>query len=249
MPALSPALVLDLWERAEPLDRVGRGVVLAASSEPRLDEAEVSALPIGRRDARLLRLHVDVEGPTLDATATCPACAEQVEFASDAGTLLRLGDQASIPPARLTSIEVDGYSARWRCPDSRDLAAAAATGDALAAERVLLTRCVTITGPDGAAPAEQLPPSVRAAVTRAMADADPLAEVLVELVCPTCRAEFVADLDVFSFVWAELRARARRVLREVHVLARAYGWTESDVLALSEQRRAEYLRLVAEGSS
>jgi hypothetical protein len=47
-------------------------------------------------------------------------------------------------------------------------------------------------------------------------------------------------------VWTELRAHARRLLREVDVLARAYGWTEPDVLALDERRRAAYLELAAE---
>ena len=41
-------------------------------------------------------------------------------------------------------------------------------------------------------------------------------------------------------------ARARRLLREVDVLARAYGWTEPEVLALDDARRAAYLRAGAE---
>ena len=32
-----------------------------------------------------------------------------------------------------------------------------------------------------------------------------------------------------------------RVLDEIHLLARAYHWTESEVLAVSPQRRAFYL--------
>jgi hypothetical protein len=43
-------------------------------------------------------------------------------------------------------------------------------------------------------------------------------------------------------------ARARRLLHEVDVLARTYGWTEDEVLALSEQRRASYLRIVLDGA-
>jgi hypothetical protein len=80
-----------------------------------------------------------------------------------------------------------------------------------------------------------------------MAEADPLAEVLVDLACPACGKTFVADLDLGSFVWAELRTHARRLLREVDTLARAYGWTEAQVLALSDRRRTAYLELVSEG--
>ena len=80
-----------------------------------------------------------------------------------------------------------------------------------------------------------------------MSEADPLAEVLVDVVCPGCETEFVADLDVGAFVWAEVHARARRLLHEVDVLARAYGWTEAEVLALGDQRREEYLTLAVDG--
>ena len=79
-----------------------------------------------------------------------------------------------------------------------------------------------------------------------MLAADPLSEVLVGVACPACGTEFVVDLDVAGFVWAELRGRARELLRDVHVLARAYGWTESEVLALGERRRAAYLELAQE---
>ena len=83
----------------------------------------------------------------------------------------------------------------------------------------------------------------RAAVAAALAEADPLAEVLVDVACPACGEEFVADLDIGAFVWADVRARAQRLLLEVDALARAYGWTEVEVLALGERRRAAYLEL------
>jgi hypothetical protein len=38
--------------------------------------------------------------------------------------------------------------------------------------------------------------------------------------------------------------RARRFLDEVHVLARAYGWAEAEILRLSEARRSAYLQRV-----
>ena len=42
----------------------------------------------------------------------------------------------------------------------------------------------------------------------------------------------------------ELEAQAKRLLRSVHVLASAYGWSESEILALSEARRDAYVELV-----
>src|SRR6266545_3046820 len=120
--------------------------------------------------------------------------------------------------------------------------------DAAAAERMLLSRCVTVArGPDGEVEATALPAPVRAALSRTMAEADPLAEVLVNVTCPACGTAFIADLDVGEYVWTEVRARAQRLLREVDALAHVYGWTESEVLALGERRRAAYLALTQEG--
>ena len=226
MPELSATATLDLWQAVEGRDLVGRSLALAAASGRDLDE--LAALPLGQRDALLLELHA---GEALAATAACPACGEQAEFAVDARELLARGQSATEP--------VPVESVVWRSPDSRDVAAAAATGDAEAAERVLLERC---------AGSADLPAEVRAAVAQAMAEADPLAEVLVDVSCPACGEGFVADVDVPGFVWAELQARARRLLREVDVLARAYGWTEAEVLALGDRRRSAYLELAEAGA-
>ena len=38
---------------------------------------------------------------------------------------------------------------------------------------------------------------------------------------------------------------AGRMLLDIHALARAYGWSESDILALPPRRRQAYLELVA----
>jgi hypothetical protein len=244
VPELSATAVLDLWQAAERWRPVERALALAAAAGEGPGAEELAALPVGRRDARILALHAALGGEELEATACCPGCGEQAEFTVDVEALLATVRDAP-PPA---AVEANGLVVVWRPPDSRDLAAAASAGDATAAERVLLGRCVTsVTGPDGEQDATRLPAPARAAVARAMAEADPLAEVLADAACPACGVEFVADLDVAGFVWAELRTHARRLLREVDTLARAYGWTEAEVLSLDERRRAAYLELAQGG--
>lgn len=236
MPELSAAGALDLWQAVEGVDAVGRSLTLAATSGQGPDE--LARLPLGRRDSLLLELRAAFADPALEATAPCPSCGEQAEFAVDTGELLARGETAASP----APVEAGGHVVVWRSPDSLDVAAAAAAGDPAAAERVLVERCVT--SPAG----PELPAKARAAVAQAMAEADPLAEVLVEVSCPACGNGFVADVDIAGFVWAELRAHARRLLREVDVLARAYGWTQAEVLALGDARRAAFLELAEAGA-
>ena len=63
------------------------------------------------------------------------------------------------------------------------------------------------------------------------------------LECPDCSQRWLAAFDIATFLWHEIDVWARRTLREVHALARAYAWREPDVLALSPTRRQIYLEL------
>jgi hypothetical protein len=232
MSMLPAAGLLRLWEQAEGLPPVQRALALAAGAGGHAEA--LSSQPLGRTHACLLDLRGGLLGPTLAATAGCPACQAIVEFTLD-GDVLR--KQPTGPPA--ARVTAGGVVVDWRAPTPADLVGLASGP---APERVLRERCLTVT-PDDARLTETLVHQVE----QAMAVADPLAEVIAVLTCPDCGADFESDLDVGGFVWAEVDARAKRLLHEVDVLARAYGWTEGEVLALSEHRRATYLRIVLEG--
>lgn len=80
-------------------------------------------------------------------------------------------------------------------------------------------------------------------ISAAIAAADPLADLELDGVCPACRECWVAPFAIESFLWSELETWALSTLRDVHVLASAYGWSEPRILALSPARRAAYLEL------
>jgi hypothetical protein len=67
----------------------------------------------------------------------------------------------------------------------------------------------------------------------------------MELTCPACQHQWQALLDIAHVLWSEVSAQAHRLLMEVHLLAKAYGWCESDILHMSSARRAAYLHMVA----
>ena len=82
-------------------------------------------------------------------------------------------------------------------------------------------------------------------VAEQMAARDPLAEIELALACPACGHQWQLVFDIASFLWLKIEMQARRLLREVHALARAYGWREADILALSPGRRQAYLEMVS----
>ena len=79
-----------------------------------------------------------------------------------------------------------------------------------------------------------------------MAQADPQANIQLALGCPACGHSWLALFDIVGFFWREIDTWARRVLRDIHTLALAYGWSEAEILALSPWRRQFYLEMVSQ---
>jgi hypothetical protein len=73
---------------------------------------------------------------------------------------------------------------------------------------------------------------------------DPLAEIRISLTCPQCNHKWDAWFDIAGYFWAEIQDWAEKTLAAVHQLARAYGWSEGEILELSPVRRQLYLGMI-----
>jgi hypothetical protein len=256
---LSGPEILDVWERGQALHPVDRALLILATACPEAGWSRLAALAVGRRDTLLFQARARAFGPSLTGHADCPACGERSELrieTTDLGVrsegagppaIGEAGDDAGAHTAAHLAV-LDGLDVRFRLPDSRDLAAIAEAADPTVARARLLERCVlaVVDRHDGAAVgiAGLSPEHVEALAAR-MAEADPLAEVVLRLTCPGCGHQWRADLDIGAFFWTEIVAEARRLLGEVAALARAYGWREFDILAMGAARRRAYLELAA----
>jgi len=111
----------------------------------------------------------------------------------------------------------------------------------------LLARCIIdvkrADSDGGEVAVEILPAPIADAIAARMSEADPQADVELSLTCPACGHAWLQPFDIASYLWAEIGDWAKRVLREVHALALAYGWDEADILAMSAQRRRMYLQM------
>jgi hypothetical protein len=67
---------------------------------------------------------------------------------------------------------------------------------------------------------------------------------MLELSCETCGGGFEQVFDIASFLWREIEAWSARTVTDVHTIARDYGWSESDILAMSPARRQAYIDLI-----
>ncbi|MDC8757016.1 hypothetical protein [Janthinobacterium fluminis] len=241
--------LLLAWEGGLEQSPTRRAVAMLAAAMPRAAAGHLAALPVGARDARLFRLRRALFGETMAALAQCPVCGERLDvtFSIDdvCGPAGMHDDDDDERDATVHQLHSGGYDIHFRVPNSADLLSLSFADDGAVPQLALLRRCVSAVLRGGAAvPLEALPAPALAAIAEAMAVADPQARIELALDCPACGHAWRNLLDIAEFLWRELDAWAQRMLHDVHTLARAYGWSEADILALPARRRDMYLDMV-----
>jgi len=243
MRELSAPQLLEIWECGSAQTATERALTLLAAARPDLKSDALGRLSVGRRDRLLLSLRESTFGRRLAAVTNCPECREQLELAFDIEDV-RLPDTTTVPDETAT-VSIAEYEVRFRLPDSFDLMTAAATGDPNLARDVLRKRCLLSARREAQQiEIERLPAAVFDRVEQEMLKMDGQANIQLELECPACRQGWTAAFDILAFFWSELDAWAQRLLVEVHKLASAYGWSETDILGMSQVRRNLYLNIV-----
>jgi rubredoxin len=229
MISLSAERLLDLWDqgaRRHPLDRA---LLLFAVAEPQRPVDSLADLPLGACQSALMRLHWASFGRQLPVWLDCPHCGERMEFELDS---------AQLPPMVPPPTMVEAAGRRWRCPASRDLAVISDNLDLEQASRQLLCRCADA---DAALPTDEHDVlTLLQHLETALEAADPWADLSLAYQCPACERHGESAFDIASYLWEEIDSQARHLLDEVHVLAQAYGWSETQILALSDARRMAY---------
>jgi hypothetical protein len=243
MRSLTAAELLSIWERGWGVTPSERALALLAPAFPQTSTEDLAALSIGERDGRLLELREATFGPQIAATAVCPGCGQRLELAMEVAEI-RVPAPAEQPRESI-GLSVEDYDVRFRLPTTADVAAVAKESELASARQSLLQSCLLSARQSNIdVPPDRLPDHVVTAIVARMAEVDPQANVQLALSCPNCHARWEETFDITSFFWSELDVWGRRLVREVHTLASAYGWREADIVAMSPLRRQMYLELV-----
>ncbi len=248
MHALTAQEALAAWERGQRLDPLGRSLAFLSVALPAVERLRILQLPVGQRDALLLRLRFRTFGPGLRGSVNCPSCNVPLEFAVDLRSYDAIGHLQREIGAR--ELVVEPYRVVFRLPNSEDFSAIAeGCVDAESGREVLLDRCLlhAFEGNQEIAP-QQLPAEVLAQVAAEMESLDPLAELPLAIDCGRCDHSSLVLFDIGQFLWHDIAASARSLLEEVHALATAYGWGEEQILNLSGARRRFYIEKIPAGS-
>ncbi len=219
--------MLEIWERAKRCGPQERALRLLAWALPDHEVEVLADFDLGLRDWHLLRLRRALFGPMFTGHGVCPHCGELLEVEFDARTLQ---DEAPLPPA---PHYIDCAGRRYRLPSSRDLISVARLQDLNAAELELFARCCLDERSANAAEFSEVDSGLSALAAER--------NLQLDLSCAACGGTWLVAFDPGAFVWEEIEARAMALVDDVHRLAAAYGWSEGDILALSDTRRAAYL--------
>jgi hypothetical protein len=226
--------LLCLWESGVIRHPIDRALLLCAWGRPDLPGDRFANLPLGVINLVLLRMREALFGPRIEVQIGCEKCGERLEAGLEIGQLV-----AAVPEGDdRREVEVEGF--HFRVPDSRDLASIANELDAETAALRLLERCCIARPGKDALPMS----TILSEVESQLEAADPIADLRLAVCCEACGHCWDASLDAGALLWDEVQRYARGLLSEVDSLARVYGWTEQEVLALSPRRRAAYLGMV-----
>lgn len=241
-----PAASVRPFGRAADLDvafeGVDRPVLVTALLERCADGADAGTWwgePCSARIVTLVRLAAASDGvDTLAARLRCPlpGCGTDFEIALPVGAieLPSSGDRVdvSLPDGRVAVIRQPTGDDQRRWLQNHYLSPADAV--------TTIVQSLIVSG--DVEPADG--PSL-AAIGAALAELDPLVDFTVSCVCPSCDTPTDIAVDLEGLALARLAAVRRTLLADVHALASAYGWTESEVLAVPPERRLRYRELIA----
>lgn len=222
------ARLIDAWDAGLVQHPVDRALTIAGCYT-NLDRQRLAALSIGERDALLLKIRRLIVGDRLSGLCVCEACGERNEFDLDTSAL----PETNTPPDGIVNVPIAERVLRARLPNSLDLAAVVDTHDEADAARTIVQRCLLDEVP--------LDDHVVEAVDQAMEAAEGVAALDIGFTCSACGAANRTPLDIAGFLWTELSERVERVIADVDILASFYGWSEADILAMSDRRRALYV--------
>lgn len=201
---------------------------LAACAVTEVDRDALWDLTVGERIEYLLAL---TGADEFEPELRCGACGTVFEVSLTIGELL---DAAAA--AGTGAIQVG--DTQFRRPAGRDQLVwleYARTDDTALIDRIV----ATLAHDDAGCPLAELEAAFDAA--------DPLLRAPVTAACPECGHEEEHDTDPTGIALNHLTHAQDSLFAAVDALASHYHWTEAEILALPEWRRARYLQIIHTG--
>jgi hypothetical protein len=242
MNSLLFSTLLELWEDNTSSTPVQRALALVVLNCQKESGEVLAGLPLGQRDSVLIDLREQLFGERLTGIAKCPNCACDFEITFETSSIRANCASNDVFNTEIRSKDGSYYRIELRPINSRDLIES--KGD----RNLILERCIiAINSKKDKDEIKQFISESADLInecTRALTECDPQADIQLEFYCSECKLTWDAPFDIASYLWREIETWAKRTLREIHLLASTYGWTEQQILELTPRRRRSYLEMV-----
>ena len=239
MKQLTASELLEIWENGWQQSALNNALHLLHKAYNTPNIQAITQLSIGERDARLLELRTILFGQRLMNKAKCPKCTESVEWEMDTSDIQLQKPQLSAEP-KIFNLQTATYSLRFRLPNSQDML----NKNALATRQILLNCILDVKNEEKDCSKEEITEGSLETLAQQMEKEDPQANITMALNCPACHHNWTAVFDILTYLWAEIDNWAKHLVQEIYILARAFGWSERDILNMSVRRRQMYINML-----
>ncbi len=227
---LNAETLIDLAERATQLSAGQWSLALLQAAFPQAVRDDLLELPVGTRDRLIMAVRARLVAAPLRSEPECSDCGARFELnllAEDLG----LGPDAAQTDPRFRAVCIEGQELMLRPVRLADLLTVETLADISQAAQLLAQRVC----------GGELPDLPVEALETALEQLDPAADIWLNTQCPECGAEHSLAFDPVHYTAQEMRQSAQQILRDVVDIARAFHWSEQDILALPDSRRAYYV--------
>jgi hypothetical protein len=177
-----------------------------------------------------------VYGPLVRSVLVCGECGERFdtdfELASLIASLSATTGQPRVRPLTDGVFETE-QGVKFRLPTGQEECAQIGMPPAEGA-KWLLGQCLVDGDLESAGETVQL----------AMEQVAPVADVDMRAQCPECGASQTVHFDLQSYLLSGLMNERKTLVTEVHLLARAYGWSRSEIMDMPRSQRKSAVSLI-----
>lgn len=191
-----------------------------------------AALAISDRDRLLAAVYARHFADRIEGSQRCASCGAPFEVSFSLAALLE-----SLEPE--LACDDDGAfrlpdGRRFRLPTTLDHRRCIGLAPEAAALE-LLRGCLLDGAPADAGDAE--------VIEAAMERAGPMLDLDVDASCPSCAHAQVVRFDIVRHLAGVMASERRWLVREIHCLAKAYGWSLGEILSLPRRERRAFVKL------
>jgi hypothetical protein len=210
--------------------------LLVETPGSRFKHGDAAKLSADDRDLVLASVYQQSFGSSVHSVILCSNCDERFDTDFELADLLerlqKTVDESTVKAVSDGVFETEA-GVRFRLPTGYEECSLIGKSGT-SGLRWLLRRCIERGDPE----------HVGDAVQAAMEEVAPIASLNIEARCPECRQVQEAHFDLQHFLLTALMSERQDLANEVHLIARTYSWSRTEIMEMSRSQRKTAVDLI-----